>query len=71
MKIIKNWLFCNRKLNSTGRFVPCSLNLDTIVEIVDRNGHIAIIIDYDGNMIQTDVDTITFMSKFQKYLLNN
>lgn len=68
MKIIKGWLFCNRRVNN-GTTVPTAFQLDHFVEILDHNGHIGLLYAYDDSGIcMTDVDTAEFMLEFEKYL---
>lgn len=71
MKIINGWIFCNRYLSS-GKLVACAIPLDIVHEIVEyHNGHTAIVMDFDGQMVETDVNIIDALGTLQKYLLDH
>lgn len=62
MKIISGWLFTN---STTGE--PIAIQLDAIICVSSNDNKAVLIIDEDI-VYYIDVDIITFMAEFQKYL---
>lgn len=67
MKIINEWIFCNR-YTSSGKLVPCAIKLNAISEIAEYDNGCALFIIDNDYMFETNVDIIDALNTLEKYL---